>query len=206
MCTYECVCVRVVCGMRRLWVRAPRANGSWLHCALRAGEQAVRASVTHLVATGQERGGFVCLVGDCENSLKGAEEERGRGDGEITPFPLGWSSLLLTCYWITMECQLWELAGKWWVYYGREEDLFDINSTFALRELYNYRACKVWWNIHLFPDRNLFSDWTRRFQSVIFLSVWEATVTATWFCDIFSRDKSNIIILLGFLIIFISTL
>lgn len=52
-------------------------HGSWLHSALRAEEQAVRASVTHLVATGQERGGFVCLVGDCENlpSARGMKSE-----------------------------------------------------------------------------------------------------------------------------------
>lgn len=31
-----------------------KVSGGWLHCALRAGEQAARASATHPVATGQE--------------------------------------------------------------------------------------------------------------------------------------------------------
>lgn len=54
-------------------------SGSWLHSALRAEEQAVRASVTHLVATGQERGDFVCLVGDCGNSPSAREMKSEEG-------------------------------------------------------------------------------------------------------------------------------
>lgn len=59
-----CVCARAyVCVCASSTLSSCPTSGSWLHSALRAGEQAVRASVTHLVATGQERAASFVLSG-----------------------------------------------------------------------------------------------------------------------------------------------
>lgn len=73
---------------------------------------------------------------------KCAGDEQG-GRDEISP---GWSSLLLTYYWITVECRLWELAEKTASLSSTRQDriLFDIN---LLRGLYAIVERANWRNI-----------------------------------------------------------